>query len=158
MEAQGQPFDLGAAILQAWALTKHQLDAAAIAMAVDLEEHLPRVFGNVGELEQVFINLILNAENAMSGGGRLDVSARREETWVEIRFQDTGGGILPEHMDRIFEPFFTTRADRGGTGLGLAVSYRILENHGGTLTVESEPGAGACFITRLPVADEPADR
>ena len=152
IEAAGQPFSVATAIHQACALTKHQLDQQMIDIEIAVEDCLPDVFGNVGELEQVFINLLLNAENAMaSGGGCLVVDARREGDWLEIRFQDDGPGIAAEHMDRIFEPFFTTRAESGGTGLGLAVSYRIVENHGGTITVESEAGEGACFIIRLPV-------
>ncbi|MDA0333546.1 MAG: HAMP domain-containing sensor histidine kinase [bacterium] len=152
IEAAGQPFGVATAFHQACALTKHQLDQQMISIDICMEDGLPDVFGNVGELEQVFINLLLNAENAMAGGGgHLAVTARREGDWLEIRFQDDGPGIPAEHMDRIFEPFFTTRADKGGTGLGLAVSYRIIENHGGTITVESETGEGACFILRLPV-------
>lgn len=153
IEAAGQLFSIAAAVQQACALTRHQLDQRMIGIDIRVAEDLPEIFGNVGEIEQVFINLLLNAENAMSsgGGGQLAVDARHEGDWLEIRFQDDGPGISPEHSDRIFEPFFTTRADSGGTGLGLAVSYRIIENHGGTITVESEIGAGACFIIRLPI-------
>jgi signal transduction histidine kinase len=154
IEAEGQPFSVAAAIQQACALTRHQLDQHRIDIDVCVEADLPDAFGSVGELEQVFINLLLNAENAMVGaGGHLAIDARREGEWLEVRFQDDGPGIQPQHMGRIFEPFFTTRSDRGGTGLGLAVCYRIVENHGGTITVESEPGEGACFIIRLPIPD-----
>ena len=147
----GQPFAIGDAIQQACALTRHQLETKLIEVDVHVDDDLPEVFGSIGELEQVFINLMLNADNAMQDGGRLEVAAVRNGDWVEARVHDTGPGVQQEHMDRIFEPFFTTRADSGGTGLGLAVSYRIVENHGGTLTVDSEPGEGACFIVRLPV-------
>lgn len=154
VEAEGQTFSVGTAVQQACALTKHQLDQHMIGCEVRIEQDLPKVFGNVGELEQVFINLLLNAENAMAdAGGDLTIEAQQEGDWLEIRFRDNGPGIPAEHTDRIFEPFFTTRADRGGTGLGLAVSYRIIENHGGTITVESEVGAGACFTVRLPIPD-----
>ena len=159
VEAQGQPSSLSAAIHQACALTRHQLEQQMMSSDICIEQGLPDLFGNVGELEQVFFNLLLNAENAMSasGGGHLVIDARRQEDGLEIRFQDDGPGISAQHTDRIFELFFTTRADSGGTGLGLAVSYRIVENHGGTMTVESEPGEGACFIIRLavpPVSDD----
>ena len=157
---EGQPveFELGQALQQAFALVQHQLDAQLIAIDMDVDEGLPALQGDVGEMEQVFINLILNAQNAMPGGGRLRISGRMDGDAVEIRFSDTGPGIEPEHLDRIFEPFFTTRAEEGGTGLGLAVSYRIVETHGGSLTVESEPGRGATFIVRLPLPEErPAD-
>ncbi|HJP34167.1 MAG TPA: HDOD domain-containing protein [Candidatus Latescibacteria bacterium] len=156
IEAEGQPFGIAGAIQQACALTKHQLDQKMIGSQVQVEADLPDLFGNVGEIEQVFINLLLNAENAMTGGGHLAIDARRQDDWLEIRFQDNGPGIPADHIERIFEPFFTTRADSGGTGLGLAVSYRIIENHGGTITVESEPGNGACFIIRLPIPDSVA--
>ena len=154
MEAEEQTFSVTDAIQQACALTGHQLNKHQIVVDVHVEDDLPDLFGSVGELEQVLINLLLNAENAMGvAGGHLAIDARREGEWLEIRFQDGGPGIPSEHMDRIFEPFFTTRAERGGTGLGLAVSYRIVENHGGTITVESVPGEGATFIIRLPIPD-----
>ena len=109
----------------------------------------------MGELEQVFINLILNAQNAMAKGGRLHILATGDgEDTVEIRFADTGRGIEPEHIDRIFEPFFTTHPDDGGTGLSLAVSYRIVRiAQEGSFTVESTPGEGSTFFFRLPVSD-----
>jgi len=145
------PVNLPQALHQACTLVRHQLATHLIETSVDCPEDLPELMGNVGELEQVFINLILNAQNAMPRGGRLSIAARRQGEWVELRFADTGMGIPPENLDRIFEPFFTTRSDQGGTGLGLAVSFRIIENHGGTLTVESAPGQGATFIIRLPL-------
>ena len=126
-----------------------------IEIALEYEEDLPEMTGNVGELEQVFINLILNAQNAMPKGGKLRISTRRDGDLVELRFSDTGAGIAPEHLVRIFEPFFTTRADEGGTGLGLAVSYRIVEMHQGSLTVESTVGEGTTFIVRLPPNPQP---
>ncbi|MEW6756362.1 MAG: ATP-binding protein, partial [Candidatus Latescibacterota bacterium] len=143
-------FDLGQSLHQAHALVAHQLEKHLIRTTITCEEGLPPLLGNVGELEQVFINLLLNAQNAMPRGGELTITARRDGDGVEIRFADTGMGIEPEHLDRIFEPFYTTRAEEGGTGLGLAVSYGIIEVHQGTITVESEPGAGATFIVRLP--------
>ncbi|MEE2657943.1 MAG: ATP-binding protein [Candidatus Latescibacterota bacterium] len=150
--AEQQAFDVGSALQQSCALTKHQLDGKLIEVDVRIEQDLPELVGNVGEFEQVFINLILNAENAMSTGGCLTITAgvQPESGELEIRFQDTGIGIAPDHLDRIFEPFFTTRADSGGTGLGLAVSYRIVEQHDGALTVESTLGKGASFIMRFP--------
>lgn len=144
-------FDLGQSLQQAYALVAHQLEQRLIETTIECEEGLPEMVGNVGELEQVFINLILNAHNAMPEGGQLRITARRDGDRVEIRFADTGVGIPPEHLDRIFEPFFTTRSEEGGTGLGLAISYGIIEMHQGTITVESEPGKGATFIIRLPL-------
>ena len=149
------PFDLSQALQQAYALVKHQLETRMIEIALEYEEDLPEMTGNVGELEQVFINLILNAQNAMPKGGKLRISTRRDGDLVELRFSDTGAGIAPEHLVRIFEPFFTTRADEGGAGLGLAVSYRIVEMHQGSLTVESTVGEGTTFIVRLPPNPQP---
>jgi len=149
--AEWAPFELSQAIQQANALVRHQLEGQLIEVEIDLPEDLPPLFGNVGELEQVFINLMLNAQNAMPAGGSLQISARLEGEEMEVRFKDSGEGILPEHLDRIFEPFFTTRAGEGGTGLGLAVSYRIVDTHEGRLTVDSKPGDGATFILRLPL-------
>lgn len=149
--AEWAPFELSQAIQQANALVRHQLEGQLIEVEIDLPEDLPPLFGNVGELEQVFINLMLNAQNAMPAGGSLQISARLEGEEMEVRFTDSGEGILPEHLDRIFEPFFTTRAGEGGTGLGLAVSYRIVDTHEGRLTVGSKPGDGATFILRLPL-------
>ncbi|MCC7264563.1 MAG: GAF domain-containing protein [Candidatus Latescibacteria bacterium] len=154
-------YDLGQAVQQACTLVRHQLSTHLIEVEVECPEDLPRLQGNVGELEQVFLNLILNAQNAMPKGGRLRIGVRRESEVVELRFADTGTGIPPENLDRIFEPFFTTRSSQGGTGLGLAVSHRIITNHGGTLTVESPPGQGATFIIRLPLhppAETPNDK
>ena len=144
-------FDLSLSLQQACALVKFQLDSRLIEVDLTGAEDIPEMVGNVGELEQVFLNLIINAQNAMPQGGRLHLGAQLQGDKVELRFADTGVGIAAEHLDRIFEPFFTTRADEGGTGLGLAVSYRIIEVHQGTLTVESEPGIGTTFIIRLPL-------
>ena len=144
-------FDIGHSLRQAFALVAHQLEGRMIETDLECEEGIPELTGNVGELEQVFINLILNAQNAMPGGGKLTITVRRDNERVEIRFADSGVGIEAEHLERIFEPFYTTRADEGGTGLGLAVSYGIIEVHQGTITVESEPGQGATFIIRLPL-------
>jgi signal transduction histidine kinase len=145
------PFDLAQALHQAHTLVRHQLSTHLIEVEIDCPEDLPRLQGNVGELEQVFLNLILNAQNAMPKGGRLRIAARREGEAVELRFSDTGVGIPPENLEGIFEPFFTTRSSQGGTGLGLAVSYRIIANHGGALSAESPPGQGATFLIRLPL-------
>jgi len=153
-KTQWAPLDLSQAIHRSVELLDHQLSGQLIDIQLEIGEDLPQLSGNVGELEQVFINLILNAQNAMAKGGRLRITAAFDgEDSIVVRFADTGVGIEPEHIDRIFEPFFTTHTDDGGTGLGLAVSYRIVESHKGSLTVESTPGEGSTFIIRLPVAN-----
>ncbi len=144
--------DIGQALAQAMALVQHQLDRGLIETEFVGGESLPPIEGNVGELEQVFINLLINAQNAMPKGGRLKVSAQALGDTIEVRFADTGVGIPPELLERIFTPFFTTRSDEGGTGLGLAVSYGIIERHQGQITVESTVGKGTTFILRLPIA------
>jgi signal transduction histidine kinase len=149
------PVNIPEALQQAWALIEHQLDKNLITTRLDCEEGMPQLVGHVGELEQVFINLMMNAQNAMPNGGELHICARQDAELIEIRFSDSGTGIAPEHIERIFEPFFTTRGGSGGTGLGLAVSYGIIEMHRGTITVESELGQGASFVIRLPLAPPP---
>jgi signal transduction histidine kinase len=110
---------------------------------------LPLVHGSKDKLEQVFMNLAINAQAAMPKGGTLYVNAYSEGENVVIEFIDTGHGIAPQHLDKIFDPFFTTKQD--GTGLGLFVSYGIIQSHNGSITVESEAGKGTRFIIRLPV-------
>jgi PAS domain S-box-containing protein len=108
------------------------------------------VDASANQLKQIFVNLISNAQQAMPGGGTITVEVGRDGdvAWAEVR--DTGPGIPTEEVARIFEPFYTTRRDRGGTGLGLSVSFGIAQAHGGGLVVESEPGEGAAFRLRLP--------
>lgn len=121
---------------------------------VDLEMHvpadLPAVQGDGEKLKQVFVNLILNALQAMPDGGTLRVVACGDKDWVSISFQDTGVGISAADIGHIFDPYYTTRD--GGHGLGLAISHQIIEMHGGRIEVESEPGKGATFTVILPAA------
>jgi two-component system NtrC family sensor kinase len=110
------------------------------------------------ELEQVFMNIILNAVDAMDGKGRLtlETASTGGGGMVEIRISDTGCGISPENLERIFDPFFTTKEVGRGTGLGLSVSYGIIQTHGGDISVASTPGAGSRFTITLPQAKEGA--
>jgi two-component system, NtrC family, sensor kinase len=106
---------------------------------------------DTNQMKQVLINLLANAIDAMPNGGTVSVTGRRQGDRVEIVVSDTGTGILPEHRNRIFEPFFTTKP--GGNGLGLSVSYGIVERHHGTIRVESTPGLGTTFTMSLPAAE-----
>ncbi|MDT8419681.1 MAG: ATP-binding protein [Desulfuromonadales bacterium] len=115
---------------------------------------VPEVCGDAGQFKQVFINLVLNALQAMEQGGRLTVDLSSQGDRVMISFRDTGCGIPPGELDRIFNPFFTTKAD--GTGLGLAITHRIIGNHGGRISVSSQVGEGTEFILSLPIV-MPAD-
>jgi len=116
---------------------------------------MPVVKGNAGKLQQVFLNLFLNARDAMEGGGKLSVESWSEDGFARIKVGDSGPGISPEHMARIYDPFFTTKAARKGTGLGLSVTYGIVREHGGNIEVESRPGAGARFLVEIPLARKP---
>lgn len=113
-------------------------------------EDLPMAYGNAAKLQQVFMNMILNAKDAMPGGGSLDISTESDENTVTVIFKDTGIGIDPDHLSKIFDPFFTTKQIGKGTGLGLAVSYGIIQDHGGRINVTSMPGEGTEFHITLP--------
>ena len=117
-----------------------------------LEADLPAVYGNAGKLQQVFLNLFLNARDAMPGGGRLEVRTWSDGAIARVEVGDTGQGIAPEHLRRIYDPFFTTKAARKGTGLGLSVSYGIIQEHGGAIEVENRRAGGALFRLELPLA------
>jgi PAS domain S-box-containing protein len=111
---------------------------------------LPPVRCAPQELQQVFLNLVLNAAQAVLAGGIIRLETQLEPDAVVVRVADDGCGIPPELAERIFDPFFTTKPVGEGTGLGLAISYQIVRNHGGEITVDSEPGRGSCFTVRLP--------
>ena len=113
--------------------------------------------GNAGKLQQVFLNLVLNARDAMEGGGTLTIRTWSDGACARIRFQDTGQGIAQEHLPRIYDPFFTTKAARKGTGLGLSVTYGIVQEHGGAIEVQSEPGAGTLFHLEFPLSRKPVN-
>ena len=121
-----------------------------IEVVEDFDENIPCINGDKNQLEQVLVNLSLNACEAMPGGGTLLLSTSYTDGWVEVKVTDTGCGIKKEHLDKIFEPFFTTKPVGKGTGLGLAVSYGIVQQHEGTLEVESEERKGTTFTIRLP--------
>lgn len=125
-----------------------------IVLVEDLADHLPPINADKNQLQQVLLNLLLNACEAMPGGGTLLISTQAADGKVLIKITDTGCGIKREHLDRIFEPFFTTKPVGKGTGLGLSVSYGIIQQHGGTLDVESEEGKGSTFTITLPAAED----
>jgi signal transduction histidine kinase/CheY-like chemotaxis protein len=133
-------------------LTLQQLNQRDIEVLLDLPRSLPAIFAVSGQIQQVFLNLILNSLDAMPSGGELRVSAHARERGVEITFQDTGPGIPENHRNDIFEPFFSTK--EGGTGLGLTVSYNIVTAHGGTLDLVEGRKPGACFRLFLPIGDK----
>ena len=158
--AEFRSTDLNMVVRETLSLVEHQLKAARIELVTDLDPALPAIQGNSGKLQQVFLNLFLNARDAMGPGGRLCVSTRSNGA-VTVAVTDSGSGILPEHVERIYDPFFTTKTaskegERRGTGLGLAVTYGIMQEHAGKIRVESRPGAGTTFALDFPLKEAPA--
>jgi PAS domain S-box-containing protein len=152
------PIDMNALIEQTMRLRTYGLRTAGIEMKLELAPSLPRVRGDDRQLQQVLLNLVVNAEHSVANCQRrlitlrTSVSARR----LIVEVSDTGKGMSADVQKRIFEPFFTTKPEGAGTGLGLSVSFGIVQTHGGTLTVHSAPGAGATFRLTLPVNESPA--
>lgn len=149
--AQRQPLDVGSVVDEAARLVQHELARERVKLHVEIEPRLPLVNGDRVQLQQVLVNLVVNAGQALSthSGSRLiELSASRAgDDGVAIAVRDTGPGIAAEHLQRLFDPFFTTRSQ--GMGMGLAISRTIAEAHGGRLAVESRPGQGATFTLLL---------
>ena len=143
--------DINRVIRETLTLIEHQLQKAGVHVETKLAATVPPVKGNAGKLQQVFLNLFLNARDAMERGGILAVSTSADEAVARIEVADTGQGIHPENLARIYDPFFTTKGARKGTGLGLSVTYGIVREHGGTIEVESEPGVGTRFQVEFPL-------
>jgi PAS domain S-box-containing protein len=122
-----------------------------IDVTKDFNSSIPKIKADASQLQEVFINIIVNAIQAMPDGGKLGISTEFEEPCAVISISDTGYGIPKEYIGKIFDPFFTTRDSRKGTGLGLFICYGIIEEHGGTIEVESEIGKGTTFTIKLPV-------
>jgi signal transduction histidine kinase len=116
---------------------------------------LPPIAAVPDQLTQVCLNLVINAVEAMPSGGILMIVSAQRDNWLAIEIQDTGAGLRPDEAARIFEPFYTTKAD--GTGLGLAVSYGIIQQHGGHIEVKGVPGQGTTFTVLLPLQRNDAD-
>jgi signal transduction histidine kinase len=150
--------DLNEIVTDVMMLTKHLMRTSGVDLILNLAENLPWALLDRNQIKQVILNLVNNAIYAMPGGGKLIVSTRqsqrRSQPWLELAIQDTGVGIAPDALQRIFEPFFTTRGDKGGTGLGLSVTYGIVTDHGGSIEVESQVGQGTTFTVWLPLKEE----
>jgi len=141
---------LNRVIQETLSLLEHQLMKAGIEVRTKLDSNLEPVKGNPGKLQQVFLNLILNARDAMEPRGVLEVITRVGDKGVVVEVIDTGHGIAPEHLSRIYDPFFTTKSAKKGTGLGLSVTYGIIQEHGGAIEAISRPGEGTCFHLEFP--------
>ena len=155
--ASREAISLRQVIERALSLMQEQLRLREIEVTVDLGPVEPVVLGNAIQLEQVFINLLTNARDAVAGSPRkaIWISGSARSGVVEVAFADTGPGIPAGLERRIFDPFFTTKDVGKGTGLGLSITYGIIKEHGGTISVVSAPGEGATFLIHLPLA--PAD-
>jgi len=163
-----RPVDLNTEINAVLQLMKSQMDKSLIEMDLDLDQSLPLVFGDAGQLQEVFVNLIVNAIHSMEGlqhgalPGRLSVktgtSNEEARTSVEVTISDNGCGITGENLQKIFNPFFTTKEVGKGTGLGLAIAQRIVDDHKGTISVESFVGKGTVFKLSFPVHNNLADK
>ena len=140
-----QPTDV---LQETLALLKTEFENRRISVSVDITETIPTVQLDRSQIKQVFFNLIKNALEAMPDSGTLRIVVSAGDVYVDIAFIDTGKGIAPEELQRIFEPYHTTK--RTGTGLGLMIVQRIIDEHGGEIELSSKPGAGTCFKVRLP--------
>ena len=149
-EPEASDIDVNRVVEETLSLVSHPLKTSQIQVVKHLGEPLPPVRGSANKLQQVFLNLFLNARDAMPGGGMLEVRTAAHNGSVEIEVVDTGSGIPREHIHRIFDPFFTTKANGRGTGLGLSVTYGIIKEHSGKIDVRSTPGKGTSFHVEFP--------
>jgi hypothetical protein len=148
-----QALDVNDLVSETLALAELPLSKRNVRVETDLAETLPPVWGDPGKLQQVLMNLVLNARDSMPNGGDLRIHTARHNGEVVVEVADTGAGIAAEEINKIYDPFFTTKGTSKGTGLGLSVSYGIIQEHRGTITVRSEPGNGTCFRVALPLAE-----
>lgn len=148
--------DLNKIITETLTLLEHQLKISHVKVETQLYANLPMIHGNSGKLQQVFLNLFLNAKDAMAGkGGTLHISTMNGDA-VQVQISDSGAGIAPEHINKIYDPFFTTKTapregQSRGTGLGLSVTYGIIQEHAGKIRVDSRPGQGTTFQLEFPM-------
>ena len=146
------PCDVNTVINDVLSLLEHQFKNGSIQVRKELAPAAPLVQGVEHKLQQVFLNLFLNARDAMPKGGWLTIVTRRDRDGAIVEVGDTGSGIPPEQLSRIYDPFFTTKEIGKGTGLGLSITYGIVQEHGGTITCDSQMGQGTRFSIRLPLA------
>ncbi len=152
--------DINDILQKALELRAYELKTGNIEVALDLAPDLPQAIADFNQIEEVFLNLILNAEQAMietHHGGKLSIKTRQTKDYIRISFADDGPGIPAEHLDRLFDPFFTTRGEKGGTGLGLSICHGIVTEHEGKIYAKSKPGKGSTFFVELPVTTAKTD-
>jgi signal transduction histidine kinase len=150
------PLNLNKVIQDTLAFTQSNLTKSGITVETDFNEDIPVVLGDSNELQQVFLNIIVNARKAMPDGGKLVIvtGSDNDGNSVFVSYSDTGEGIEEEMIEKIFDPFFTTRKPGEGTGLGLSISYSIIKEHNGEIFVESKRGKGTTFTLVLPAVEE----
>jgi len=153
-EPKKECLDINDILQRALELRAYALETSNIEVVTSFAPGLPKTMADFHQIQEVFLNIILNAEQAMSeanGGGKLSVKTQRTGDYIRISFADDGPGIPAEHLDRVFDPFFTTRGEKGGTGLGLSLCHGIVVEHGGKIYAKSKPGKGATFFVELPL-------
>ena len=141
-------------VQKALELRSYELKTSNIELVTDLAPNLPPVKVDSHQIQEVFLNIIINAEQAMAEanrGGKLCVKTDERKGHITIIFSDDGPGIPTENLNKLFDPFFTTRAEKGGTGLGLSICHGIVTEHGGKIYAKSKPGTGVTFFVELPV-------
>ena len=157
IELEVAPFSLREAVDRGVVMVRERASKSGVALAAEIEPEVQVVSGDERRIRQILFNLLSNAVKFTPAGGRIDVSARLVDEEIQLAVADTGPGIAPEDLDRIFEEFQQTDAgarQQEGTGLGLALSRRLVELHGGRIWVESEVGVGSRFVFTLPVTQE----
>jgi two-component system, NtrC family, sensor kinase len=155
-QSEMAPTDVNAVIEASLNVASLHMKQGHIEIVRELKPDLPEILANRGLLQQVFVNIILNARDAMEQGGTLTLSTNHEsEPWVTLKISDTGCGITPDDIQRIFLPLFTTKGEGKGTGLGLSISHDIIKSHKGSIEVDSILGKGTTFTIRLPLANGP---
>jgi signal transduction histidine kinase len=137
-------------LLEVTAMHKELFAKQRVGIVLDIPATLPVIAGSTDKLKQVFLNLLLNARDAMPNGGAITISGRAANGGLAIAVSDTGIGIPPENMGRIFDAFFTTKKEVSGVGLGLSVSYGIIQQHKGSIDVKSTVGVGTTFTVQFP--------
>ena len=152
-ELEIESVDMNGIIEESLSFVESQALFQNIEIIKAFDPDLPPIIADKSQLQQVVINLALNAANAMKGKGKLTINSSSCNGFVELKFTDTGCGITPENLEKIFEPFFTTQSDKDGAGLGLAVSHGIITKHKGTISVNSMVNEGTTFTIRLPVSE-----
>jgi signal transduction histidine kinase len=146
--------DVNNIVESALELRAYQLKTSNIEIITKLAPNMPKIMLDFHQIQEVFLNLILNAEQAMieaNGGGKLIIKTEKNKRYVRSTFSDDGPGIPPENLENVFDPFFTTKGEKGGTGLGLSVCHGIITEHNGRIYARSKPGKGATFFVELPI-------